>query len=112
MPMDLDTLRDSCRTKVHETFGIPAVYTPPGDGATPVNLTKARLHRNMVRQGDLDREGYAQVVEDVNRVVFDSDEIVPVAKAVVDFGRGRRFRLVRSNVADGDRYHTWEVAPV
>lgn len=76
-----DTRRNS-RLAVHARFAVPATYTPP-NGGVPVSCS-VRLHTKIARFGDLDREGYAEVVEDVNRVVFLQSEVPePARKGVV-----------------------------
>lgn len=76
--------RQRARRTVHATFSLPAVYTPPGIGAVPVNCM-ARMHNEAKLFGDLDREGYAQMIEDVNQVIFDALEVEPVKFGVVTF---------------------------
>lgn len=84
--------RAKARSVVHSTFSLPAVYTSP-DGV-PV-ACMARKHNNMKTFGDLDREGFALNIEDVNQVIFDKLEVAPQRKGVVDFGPGQgRFDIV------------------
>ena len=77
-------IRQRARRVVHSTFSLPAVYTAPGIGAVPVPCM-ARMHNEAKLFGDLDREGYAQVIEDVNQVVFDALEVEPAKNGVVTF---------------------------
>lgn len=66
--MDWTEIRKQARAQVHQTFARMVTYTPKGGGAgTPVSV---RLHTRLVTHGDLDREGYSQTVEEVERVVF------------------------------------------
>ena len=74
--------RAAARLAVHQEFGLPATYTAPDVGAVPLPIT-VRWHTKSVRHGDLDREGYAQQNEDVNRMLFDRTEIVPIRNGVV-----------------------------
>jgi len=73
----------NARNTVHATFRRPAVYTSPLGVVTNVWV---RLHADLKVFGDLDREGYARVAEEINQVIFDSTEIVPQKGAVVDLG--------------------------
>lgn len=70
------------RAAVHEEFALPATYTAPQVGAVPLPIT-VRWHTNSVRHGDLDREGYAQQNEDINRMIFLADQVVPARNGVV-----------------------------
>lgn len=105
-----DELRRQTRQAVHATFAFPATYTPPGGGAS-VEIN-ARLHTRAVRFGDLDREGYAQVFEDVNRVVLDLAEVSPVNRAQIDFGDGRVYSIVNVIDRPGEPVIECEVKPV
>jgi hypothetical protein len=75
-------LRAAARATVHEQFGLPATYTAPDVGAVALPIT-VRWHTKTVRHGDLDREGYAQQLEDVNRVLFDRTQVTPARNGVL-----------------------------
>lgn len=77
---------------VHRQFAVCATYTPPGVGASAVRVN-VRHHSRIAQFGDLDREGYAQTVEDVNQIVFLSEEAVPVRRGVVEFDDGRQYMI-------------------
>jgi hypothetical protein len=69
-------VRKRARAVVHDAFSLPALFSSK-DGSVidaPVNV---RLHNKLERFGDLDREGYARVIENVNQIVFDSEEVAP-----------------------------------
>lgn len=83
--------RKKARRVVHSTFSLPAVYTAPGGGAGVACL--ARKHSKTMVFGDLDREQYAQMIADVDQVVFDELEVVPVRGGIVDFGDAGKFRI-------------------
>jgi len=74
--------RAAARLAVHEQFGLPATYTAPDVGAVALPIT-VRWHTKSVRHGDLDREGYAQQNEDVNRMLFNRLEVTPVRNGIV-----------------------------
>lgn len=89
-----DWLRQKQEAKlaVHRQFAISATYTPPGVGASPVSV-QVRHHTRIAQFGDLDREGFAQVVEDVNQIVFQLCQVSPEKRGVVEFEDGRRYRI-------------------
>lgn len=107
--MTWDDIRNEARLAVHREFGLPAVYRSPTIGAEPVPCT-ARFHTRIARFGDLDREGYAQVVEDVNRVIFERAEVDPVRRGTVTL-MGREFVLETCEPSDDGRWAVWNVVP-
>ena len=82
----------NARLAVHRQFAVSATYTAPGVGASPVQV-EVRLHNRIARFGDLDREGYGQVVEDINRIHFLQCEVTPATRGVIEFEDGRKFRI-------------------
>lgn len=106
--MNLDDIRDASRAAVHAMFSLPAVVSSP-DGVTQVPIT-ARLHRDLRKPfGDLDREGFALVIEQYNQVIIDREEWEPQSGWKIDFGRGRVFRLADELGDRADRYMPVEV---
>jgi len=79
-----DSVKLSMRETVHSTFARSALYrTAPGVGSGTAIL--ARRHTKQQIIGDLDREGYATVSQDVNAVVLDLTEITPVRGGHITF---------------------------
>lgn len=78
-------IRKQARRTTHATFALSAVYrSADGNTETPCN---ARLHSEKKVFGDLDREGFARMIEDQNLIVLDKREIgTPEKNATVDFG--------------------------
>lgn len=72
-------LKTNARRSVHTAFAVPCVLTN-GDGSRP---TTARLHTRISMGGDIASEGYAGIIEGINRVVF-SRELL----AALDGGLG------------------------
>jgi len=106
--MSLDEIRDRSRAAVHAQFTVPATVTSP-DGLVEVTVG-ARLHRDLKKPfGDLEREGFALVLEQYNQVIFDREEWEPEIDWVVDFGRNRKFTLVDFLGDRADRYIGMEV---
>lgn len=81
-------LKRDAKQSVHDCFAVPALYTAPN--ASPVAV-HVRHHTRVVQYGDLDREGYAQVVQDVNQIIFLSCEADPVKRGVVEFEDGSQY---------------------
>ena len=106
--MGLDEIRDSSRAAIHEAFTVAAVVRSP-DGLTAIPVG-ARLHRDLKKPlGDLDREGFALVMEFYNQVIFDTQQWVPKKNWVVDFDRGRVFQIVNIIPESGERFRRTEV---
>lgn len=67
----------------------------PRTGGPGVRLS-VRLHSRIVRTGDLDREGFSQTYEDVERIVFlalDAKQHNIERQGVVTTAEGQRYRL-------------------
>lgn len=104
-------IRQRARRAVHSAFSLPAVYTAPGSAESVPCM--ARKHNETKVFGDLDREQYAQVIADVNQVVFDSIEVEPERNGVVDFGVGQgKFRITEILPKTTDEFRRVEVVPV
>lgn len=71
----------------------------------------ARLHRNVRKPiGDLDREGFALVIEQGNGIIIDRQEWEPAENWVIDFGRDRVFNLDTIDDDKGERYVRLQVS--
>lgn len=101
--------RQEARLAVHSEFGVPASYLSPVPSAEPVPCT-VRFHTRIIRQGDLDREGYAQVVEDINRVIFLRSEVDPIRRGTVTID-GREFVLEVAEPSEDGLLAVWNVVP-
>ena len=101
--MGLDEIRDRARAQIHEQFSLPAVVrSPDGRVEVPVN---ARMHLNIRKPfGDLDREGFAMVIEEASGIVIDRQEWEPQRGWSIDFGRDRVFTLDVSGDTKAERY--------
>ena len=106
--MSLDSIRDKSRAAIHGQFSLPAVVRSP-DGLVEIPVD-ARMHRDLKKFfGDLEREGFAQVIEQYNQLIFDSEQWYPVRGYTVDFGRKRVFEIHDILSDRGDRYIRAEV---
>ena len=85
--------RTMTRAIVHETFGLSASYLAPAGGALIAGIT-VRWHTRTMRHGDLDREGFPQVQEDINRIVIDTTQVPePVRNGLVTLADGRIYAI-------------------
>lgn len=100
-------IKAAARDIVHVTFGVPAIYYAPGS-AVPVPVT-VRRHTSTWTGGDLDREGFGEQIEDVNRMVFDTWEITPEYKGKVVLSNGDVLYLEVAERQDAGRYQVWNM---
>lgn len=68
MPFDFQKVKATARRAVHNTLAVQAYYQDASMSA-PIPV-KARYHTKLIRGGDLDNSGYAEVIEGVDKVVF------------------------------------------
>lgn len=94
--MNWNDIRRQARAVVHETFAdaMARIYAAPGDG--PGALIAVRVHNKVLVQGDLAREGYAQVVEEIERAIFLRADVVALTirrGSVLKMVDGRTYKL-------------------
>lgn len=77
---------------VHTTFAHAGTYTPAGGASADVSV---RFYHEVIRHGDLDREGYSRVLSDETILVLLQSELFdpPADNAVVDLGSWGAWRL-------------------
>jgi hypothetical protein len=74
--MAWDDIVQQARAVVHVTFQREALYYPSSNVSGSGVPVMVRLHSSqVVTTGDLDREGYSQVYEDVERLVFTQADV-------------------------------------
>lgn len=106
-----DQVKIGARGVVQGTFARSAVYRTTPSSPTGLDV-KARLHTKQQVIGDLDREGFAQVLQDVNAIVLDLEQVQPVKGATVTFvSDGRAFTIEHIQHSDDGRYVKCEVSP-
>ena len=66
-------LKARARRDIHGAFCVPAQYTDE-TLTEPVDVT-VRWHHRIDRFGDLDSGGYAEVVDGIERLIFNRDEL-------------------------------------
>lgn len=73
MAFNFSACKALARRTVHTYLSVGALYThSPLD--EPVGL-RVRWHNKIARFGDLEDGGYAEIVEGINRLIFDADEL-------------------------------------
>lgn len=105
-----DTKRQA-RLRVHAHFAVSAEYTGPALGSSAIPCS-VRVHTKIARFGDLDREGYAEVVEDINRVIFLQSEVTPARKGIVTLYSGHQFAIETIEPPTDDTVVVCEVKPL
>ncbi len=108
--MSWERIRASAKRVVHSTFAREATYLAPEAGATPV-AARIRLHTKFLRYGDLESDGFAQVIDDVNQVMVDSGEIIPRQHGVIEFASGPKYRITNVIPDKDSEFWTCEVQP-
>lgn len=103
------TFRAEARAAVHEAFGLPATYLAPGSVGSPLSLT-VRWHASAIRHGDLQSDGYAEVRDPVDRLVFDTLDRDQRVAHRFDFG-GVEYRVDHLYPRNG-RFRSAEVVAV
>lgn len=73
MAFDFAAVKAQTRRVVHDTFGVSATYRDSVI-TVPVGL-RIRWHNKIARFGNLLDQGYAEIIEGINRVIFDTAEL-------------------------------------
>lgn len=112
--MSLDDIRDAARAVIHGEFALPATIRNADESSEIMTEVPIRFHRDARRPfGDLDREGFALVIDTYNIVIIDrTNWPIPLRKYVLDFGRNRKVRLENELTEQHERYSKWEVSNV
>ena len=108
-------LKGTARRVVHDVFAVPAVIIPR-DGSEPKAI-RVRWHvRGNRMLGDLQGQGFGEVIAAVDRVVLNTEQLRVVGvtpqsgdKIVVSDLPGAEFFLDVRDPADGPVTQTWEV---
>ena len=99
------------RNVAHEELGMEAFYQAPGPGRGIIP-THVRLIRHRVLHGDLDRQGFAAVEEDVNKVILDTTSVgEPLERASLNITGLGLYRIDTIDPEDG-RYRACNVIRV
>jgi hypothetical protein len=104
------------RQVVHDHLSFAAVYQE-NDAADPVELS-VRRHSKIALSGDLDGQGYTEILEGVNRLVFNKPELAEKSVTLVEGGvikvtsSGERFVLCVKEKVRGVVEESWQVGPL
>lgn len=105
--------KEQMRGSVHSQFAFPALFYD-GVAAVPVDCN-VRLHFKVKKFGDMDREGYATTIEDVNAIIIDALELPATAEKnriyIPKLLRTFRLEVLVPN-NDQKRFLKWEVTEV
>lgn len=109
---DWQKLKANTRQIVHDTFAGGSTYLDPSLN-TPVDLD-VRWHNKSVLGGDLESGGYAEIVEGIERVIFNIPQlelkgITLKARALVTMADGTKLRLSVKNPKVGPIEEVWDV---
>lgn len=116
MPFDFAAAKSLVRRAVNTTFGVQAFYTDASVDV-PVEI-RARWHNRLSRPfGDLNGDGYAEVIEGIDRIVLIPETVngMPVVlqrAGVVTFPTvlpGVEFILEHKEPATGPLEEAWAV---
>lgn len=100
---------------VHDTFAVPATYLDSTMAAAETVAVRWHNRLNLSGFGNLDGGGYAQVLEGINRIVFDRDELAAKGLEIHNRGvvtipkLGMSFRLDTQDADSGPLVQTWTV---
>lgn len=117
MPFDIASAIALARRTVNTTLAVQAFYMDASMSA-PVE-TRARLHSRIDRFGDLENQGYAEVVEGVDRIVLipqdvNGNPLVLRENGTMTFpqigGPDIKVVLRVREPADGPLNETWQVS--
>lgn len=115
-PFNWLDVKAQARGIVHETFRVAATYQD-ANLIDPVPL-HVRWHNRIARFGDLDSQGYAQVLEGIERLIFSRDELATLGvslhyQGVVSLSdaryQGAQFWLDSREPTVGPVEEIWEV---
>ena len=70
MSFDFAKAKANARQAVHTTLGVQAFYQD-SSLSSPVEV-RARWHNKIDRFGDLDNQSYAEIIQGIDRVVFEA----------------------------------------
>lgn len=112
---DLAVLKAQARQSVHDTLAVSAVYQD--DDTQPTGIT-VRWHNKLARAGALDGGFDVEVIEGINRLVFNEPEITSKGITLRHDGRvtipqyNLTFSLDSQEPGDGPTNIYWTVAQI
>lgn len=89
----LAEIKAKARKAVHAAFSYDALYKDPSlDAAVPLSV---RWHNRIVMHGDYDQSGYANIIDGIEKVIFDRDELTKLGVTPM---RGATLRLTEGGM--------------
>lgn len=114
MSFSLAELKRDARRALHDTLAVDATYSDPAL-AEPVAI-KVRYHSKIVRTGDMESGGYAEIIAGIDRLVFDRAALADLGVILVRRGRviiadydDATFILADRDPSDGPHTVIWTV---
>jgi len=113
MSFDFAAAKTALRRTVHDTLGVAALYQDH-TMSTPVDV-RVRWHSKINRFGDLEGSGYAEVIEGIDRVLFDKVQarslgIRSGGEVTLTTLGGFKLTLGAMEPADGPITETWSAS--
>lgn len=116
MGFDFAAAKAQARQAVHDTLKVAAtVEVFPGNG--PQDIT-VRWHDRINRFGNLENTGWAEVIEGIDRLIFNIPELTSKGIVLTDkssvtlLASGLKFRLDAKQPVDGPVEEIWVVVRV
>ena len=78
-------MKSRVRRTVHNTLSIAAEYVD--DSMAAPEPLRVRWHNRIVQTGDLQNGGYAEIIDAINRVIFDAEELLLKGVVIVRGGK-------------------------
>jgi hypothetical protein len=110
MAFDIVETMKKARRVVHEVYGIDALYSDDVV-SEPVEI-RARWHNKLELFGDPNNEGYAQIIQGIDRIVVfpeDTPDVEFIRGGRVEFSTGQVFVLNVLEPKDGPLQRVWQV---
>lgn len=113
MAFDFASAKALVRQTVHETLGVPGLYQ---DHSMSVpEPIRVRWHSKIDRFGDLESSGYAEVIEGIDRVIFQATEARAVGvrsggTVTIQALGGVQLTLGAQEPADGPYEEIWSAS--
>lgn len=97
MPFDFASAKSLARRVVHKTLAVRAFYQD-SSLSVPIEI-RARWHNQIARFGDDDRQGYAEIIERIDRIVFIPEIWVTDPETQISTNTGVAFELRKNGEA-------------
>lgn len=114
MPFNFADAKKLVRRTVHDTMAVRAFYMD--DSMSVPAEIRARWHNKIDRFGDLESQGYAELIQGIDRVIVipsDHPTVTFRETGVVSFpDYGTAFRLVTTDPPNGALEQVWMAAAV